>query len=162
MPVVCTFPHKRHLSHPTQSIIRVTLRKCVLNSSFSIWDYIFWFLAASFKRFLFYSRWRSPHGTERIRQTCRYFARWLSPLKLFPRSADRLRVFLTSNNQMLTDKVPGEQLREEEGQCWNRYTVNVLGGTLLDRRNTPDSAPTQQFIRRPHTNDMVRILPIGQ
>jgi len=40
-PVVCTLPHKRHLSHPTQSMIRVTFRKCVLNSSFNIWYYFF-------------------------------------------------------------------------------------------------------------------------
>ena len=35
-PDVCTLPHRRHLSQPTQSIIRDTLRKCVLNSSFTI------------------------------------------------------------------------------------------------------------------------------
>lgn len=36
-PVVWTLPHKRHLSQPTQSMIRDTLRKCCLNSSFKIY-----------------------------------------------------------------------------------------------------------------------------
>jgi len=35
-PVVCTFPHRRHLSQPTQSMIRVIFRKWALNSSLSI------------------------------------------------------------------------------------------------------------------------------
>lgn len=35
MPDTCSFPHSLHLSHPTQSMIRETLRKCVLNCSLS-------------------------------------------------------------------------------------------------------------------------------
>lgn len=33
IPCVCNFPHKRHLSQPTQSIIREMLKKCWRNSS---------------------------------------------------------------------------------------------------------------------------------
>lgn len=34
-PWVCSLPHRRHLSHPTQSIILVIFLKCCLNSNFS-------------------------------------------------------------------------------------------------------------------------------
>ena len=36
-PVTCSLPHKRHLSHPTQSMMRDTFRKCSLNSDLMIW-----------------------------------------------------------------------------------------------------------------------------
>ena len=36
-PVVCTLPQRRHLSQPTQSIMRETFLKCALNSSFKIY-----------------------------------------------------------------------------------------------------------------------------
>lgn len=34
-PVTCVFPHSLHLSQPTQSMMRDTLRKCSLNSTLS-------------------------------------------------------------------------------------------------------------------------------
>ena len=37
-PVVCTLPQRRHLSQPTQSIMRETFLKCDLNSSFKIYS----------------------------------------------------------------------------------------------------------------------------
>ena len=39
-PVVCTLPQRRHLSQPTQSIMRETFLKCALNSSFKIYLYV--------------------------------------------------------------------------------------------------------------------------
>lgn len=35
MPETCSFPHKRHLSHPTQSMMRDTFLKWLLNCSLS-------------------------------------------------------------------------------------------------------------------------------
>lgn len=37
-PVTCNLPHKRHLSHPTQSMILDMLRKWSLNSIFRLAD----------------------------------------------------------------------------------------------------------------------------
>lgn len=38
IPVVWILPHNLHLSHPTQSMMRVTFLKCDLNSSLSTWS----------------------------------------------------------------------------------------------------------------------------
>ena len=110
-PVVCTFPHKRHLSHPTQSMIRVTFRKCVLNSSFRIWDYILWLLTISFQENNNFEPWHSLRETKQIRRTFRHFVQWLLPWKLIPRSADRLRGFPLNNSRTPTGMVPIEQPR---------------------------------------------------
>ena len=38
IPDTWSLPHSRHLSHPTQSMMRETFRKCVLNCSFRSYD----------------------------------------------------------------------------------------------------------------------------
>lgn len=68
-PVICTFPHRRHLSQPTQSIILETFRKCVLNSSLRIYSQNLY--GMTLPAWYSYLRWRFHHGKGQIHRTFR-------------------------------------------------------------------------------------------